>query len=214
MISTVKSKYSAGKTRNLNTFFINLTNWIKSALQTTLLLVFCAHCPWVNSAEESIELDNKSLAINPPVSSKVARKELQKLMGEGMDLLVSELVDKGTFFPFVAMLGHDGAVRLIATPAALRDKHANAENALNALVKKTQGLAAQKRIRAAAFFMDYVATRSDTGVSQSGVRVELNHIHPDALSLFIPYTLTEDGKLRVMTPQFKPGKNLLFDQSP
>lgn len=145
----------------------------------------------------------------PPVSSRVARRELQSLMDEGLKMLAQELVAEGTFYPFVAMLGHDNEVRLIGTPASLRVD--DPEQAVQALVEKTRLLAQERRIRAAAFFMDYVATRQDTSVSQPGIRVELNHLHPDALSVFIPYSITDDKKLRLLTPQYNKGKNVVFD---
>lgn len=147
-----------------------------------------------------------------PQSSQVARKELQKLLDEGLQLLAQELVEKGTFYPFMVMLGHDGEMRLIGTPISLRND--NPEKAVDALVQKAKGLAHDKRIRAAAFFMDYVATRNDTGFSQAGIRVELDHQHPDALSVFVPYSITEDKKLRLMTPQYKSGKNVVFLAAP
>ena len=210
MISKAKSKKSMGKPANLKLFFINLTNCFKSARQLALLVVFCG-VSQLGLTEETGEASVSPMGASPPpVSSKVARSELQNLMDAGMKLLVSELVEEGTFFPFVAMLGHDGEVRLIGTPAALRNKQANASEALDALVAKAKQLAKENRIRAAAFFMDYVATRADAGFSQPGIRVELSHIHPDALSVFIPYTITADAKLRVMTPQYKPGKNIVF----
>ena len=145
----------------------------------------------------------------PPVSSRVARQELQTLMDEGIRMLASELVENGSFYPFVAMLGHDNEVRLIGTPVSLRED--SADRAMQALVKKTRQLAVQRRIRAAGFFMDYVATRTDTEVTQPGIRVELNHIHPDSLSVFIPYIITSDKKLRLLTPQYKKGKNVVFE---
>ncbi|MCP5014335.1 MAG: hypothetical protein GY938_03525 [Ketobacter sp.] len=148
----------------------------------------------------------------PPVSSTAARKELQRLMDEGVKMLAQELVTEGTFYPFVTMIGHDNEVRLIGTPASLRVD--SPEQAVQAMVQKTRQLAKERRIRGAAFFMDYMATREDNGFSQAGIRVELNHIHPDALSVFIPYSVTDDKKLRLLTPQYKEGKNVVFDGQP
>jgi len=148
----------------------------------------------------------------PPVSSAAARKELQRLMDEGVKMLAQELVTEGTFYPFVTMIGHDNEVRLIGTPASLRVD--SPDEAVQAMVQKARQLAKERRIRGAAFFMDYMATREDNGFSQAGIRVELNHIHPDALSVFIPYSVTDDKKLRLLTPQYKEGKNVVFDGQP
>lgn len=153
-------------------------------------------------------MDTPVGSAGPPVSSSVARKELQSLLDQGLRLLATELVEKGTFYPFVVMLGHDGEIRLIGAPVKLRD--GSAESAVEALVAKTRQLAQERRIRAAGFFMDYLATRQDTGFSQPGIRVELNHIHPDSLSVFVPYRVTDDKKLRLLTPQYSPGKNIVF----
>ena len=163
-------------------------------------------------SEASEETQTPAAVSQPPVSSRVARRELQALMDEGLKMLASELVENGTFYPFVAMMGHDNEVRLIGTPVSLRID--NPDRAMAALVEKTEKLAEERRIRAAAFFMDYVATRADTGFSQPGIRVELNHIHPDALSVFIPYSITQDKKPRLLTPQYRPGKNLVFGAKP
>lgn len=145
----------------------------------------------------------------PPVTDKKAREELQQLLDKGLTLLAPELVEKGTFYPFAAVLGNDNEIRLVGVPASERKADPNA--ALNALVTKIKVLATERRIRAAAFFMDYVAQRKDTEYSQAGVRVELNHRHPDALSVFVPYSVTTDKKLRLLTPQYRPGKNLTFE---
>ncbi len=178
------------------------------------MLSYLALMPAYSLANEQVEPSvSPKGASQPPVSSKVARAELQELMNTGMNMLAKELVEQGTFYPFVAMLGHDGEVRLIGTPAALREKDSNASAAVDALVSKAKTLAHEKRIRAAAFFMDYYAQRTDAGFAQPGIRVELNHIHPDALSVFVPYVITDDKKLRLMTPQHSPGKNVVFNRS-
>lgn len=167
----------------------------------------------VPEASEASEDTEKPAGVSqPPVSSKVARKELQALLDEGLKMLAPELVDSGTFYPFVAMMGHDNEVRLIGTPVSMRID--DPDRAMEALAKKAKKLATERRIRAAGFFMDYVATRTDTGFSQPGIRVELNHIHPDALSVFVPYSITRDKKLRLLTPQYRPGKNVVFSPKP
>ncbi len=147
----------------------------------------------------------------PPVSSQVARKELQLLLDDGLKLLSRELVTEGTFYPFAAILGHDQQVRLIGTPRPYRE--APPGQAVAALVTKARELAREQRLRAVAFFMDYMATRQDTGFAQPGIRVELNHIDADPMSVFVPYRVTDDKKLRLLTPQYKPGKHVVFQDS-
>lgn len=147
-------------------------------------------------------------ASRPPVTDKKAREELQQLLDRGLALLVPELVRSGTFYPFAAVLGNDDEIRLLGVAAS--ERLATPEATVSALVERVQRLASERRIRAAAFFMDYVAQRRDTEYSQAGVRVELSHRHPDALSVFVPYRITADQKLRLLTPQYRPGKNLVF----
>lgn len=142
-------------------------------------------------------------------SQKKARADMQKLIDDGVKALSAELVEKGSFYPFAAVLGNDNEVRLVGVPAAQRNT--DPETALSALVARIHQLALERRIRAAAYFMDYVAQRKDTGFTQPGIRVELNHRHPDAMSVFIPYSITPDKKLRLMTPEYRPGKNLTFE---
>lgn len=151
-------------------------------------------------------------AESPPISSQVARQELQALLDQGLDSLAPELAAKGTFFPFAVMTGHDGEMRMIGTEVHQRQNPP--DHVVKALVDKTRQLAQERRIRAVGFFMDYVAERRDTGFSQAGIRVELMHIQPDALSVFIPYSVTGDNKLRLMTPQYNQGKNVVFSQQP
>ena len=160
--------------------------------------------------QESVESSVQPVpASRPPVSDKKARQELQQLMDKGLAMLAQELVSTGTFYPFAAVLGNDNEIRLVGISAA--ERSAAPDAALAALVKRIKTLATERRVRAAAYFMDYVAQRADTGYSQAGVRVELNHRHPDALSVFVPYSVTSDKKLRLLTPQYRPGKNLTFD---
>ncbi len=162
------------------------------------------------AADEQVEASVPPVpSSRPPVTDKKARQELQNLLDKGLSLLAPELVEKGTFYPFAAVLGNDNEIRLVGVPVS--ERKADSGAALNALVAKIKTLAQERRIRAAAFFMDYVAQRKDTEYSQAGVRVELNHRHPDALSVFVPYSVTSDKKLRLLTPQYRPGKNLTFE---
>lgn len=145
-------------------------------------------------------------------SSRQVRRDLQQLMDKGIEALAPELVASTTFYPFAAILGHDNEVRLVGVTAS--ERAASPEQMLAALVEKIRALAEQRRIRAAGYFMDYVAQRQDTGHSQPGIRVELHHRQPDAMSAFIPYSITADKKLRLLTPQYKAGKNLTFESRP
>lgn len=184
--------------------------WMRWLVLLASLLSFPLQAAGNDDAQETVESSVPPVpASRPPVSDKKAREELQRLMDNGLSMLAQELVSTGTFYPFAAVLGNDNEIRLVGISAA--ERNAAPDVALAALVKKIKTLAAERRVRAAAYFMDYVAQRADTGYSQAGIRVELNHRHPDALSVFVPYSVTSDKKLRLMTPQYRPGKNLTFD---
>lgn len=179
-----------------------------------LLLCFALSLPTLAaddaSSQETVESSVPPVpASRPPVSDKKARQELQELLDKGISMLAPDLVTTGTFYPFAAVLGNDNEIRLVGV--APGEREAAPDAALKALVSKIKALAAERRVRAAAYFMDYVAQRADTEYPQAGIRVELNHRHPDALSVFVPYSVTSDKKLRLMTPQYRPGKNLTFD---
>lgn len=142
-------------------------------------------------------------------SSRRTQADLQLLLDRGIESLAPELVAQGTFFPFAAVLGFDQEVRLVGVSAS--ERNAAPETVLIALVEKIRQLAVERRIRAAAYFMDFSAQRNDTGVAQPGIRVELHHRQADAMSAFIPYSITADKKLRLLTPQYKAGNNLTFN---
>lgn len=178
------------------------------------LALLCLCTTLLASAVRADRSEQVEISVAPPVngqvkeSSRQVRKDLQRLVDEGIKSLAPELVAAGTFYPFAAIMGHDNEIRLVGVP--VQERAATADQALAALVEKVRQLAAQRRIRATAYFMDYLAQRQDTEVTQPGIRVELNHRQPDAMSAFIPYSITPDKKLRLLTPQYKPGKNLTF----
>ena len=177
-----------------------------------LAIVMAVPRPLLAQSADNEEVESTVAPPNPngeKSSKQTVRADMQKLIDAGLKALAPELVAKGTFYPFAAILGNDDIVRLVGVPAADQSQ-ANPETALNALVMQMHKLAVERRIRAVAYFMDYVAQRNDTGFRQTGVRVELNHRHPDAMSVFIPYSITSDKKLRLMTPDYRPGKNLTF----
>ena len=185
--------------------------WMNRLLLCALVLA----CGGVAAADKNEEVESSvapAADARGASSSRQVQDDLQRLVDKGIDALAPELVGKSTFYPFAAILGHDNEVRLVGVNAS--ERNAAPEQMLLALVERIRTLAAERRIRAAAYFMDYVAQRQDTGFSQPGIRVELHHRQPDAMSAFIPYSITADKKLRLLTPQYKPGKNLTFEYLP
>lgn len=189
-----------------------MNKWWTTSL-TIIVLLLTGTTGHAADASEEVESSVAPAADAKGASStRQMQGDLQRLMDKGIEALAPELVSHSTFYPFAAILGHDNEVRLVGVPA--NERNASPEQMLAQLVKRIRVLAAERRIRAAAYFMDYVAKRQDTGFSQPGIRVELHHRQPDAMSAFIPYSITADKKLRLLTPQYKAGKNLTFDNLP
>lgn len=184
-----------------------MRQWLRNLLPV-FLLFFCTGTV-ADDASEQVEASVAPAAdAKGASSSRRIQGDFQQLVNAGVEALAPELVSKGTFYPFAAILGHDNEIRLVGVNAT--ERNAPPEQVLQALVEKIRALADQRRIRAAGYFMDFVAQRQDTGFSQPGIRVELHHRQPDAMSAFIPYSITADKKLRLLTPQYKPGNNLTF----
>ncbi len=149
-----------------------------------------------------------SVAAKAPLSRQEARKELQFLLDETLNLATAELHKKATFYPFLAGINSKGQVELVGIPEAL--SRPDPATTIKALRKAARQLAAKNRFRAVAIYVDFVAERKDTAIKQPGIRVELEHRFPDALSVFIPYFIHGDNRISLMTPQFMPVEPTLF----
>lgn len=149
-----------------------------------------------------------SVAAHEPTTAEEARKELQQLLDETLSLATEELYKKATFYPFLAGINMKGQVELVGIPES-KERPAP-RTAIKALRKAAQQLSRKKRFRAAALYVDFVAERKDTAIKQPGIRVELEHRFPDALSVFIPYFIHSDNRISLMTPQFMPVEPKLF----
>ncbi len=173
--------------------------------KTTLFSVFMIIC-WLG-----ISATTANVAAEPtelPYSSEIVRQEMQGLVNEGLEQLVPELAESNTFYPFAIILGHDGIMRIMG--ATVENRQPLVTNVVTDLVAEAKQLAKSRRIKAVAFFMDYVALREDTGLKQPGIRIELNHQLSEALSVFVPYRHAADGKLQLLTTQYSRGKNIVF----
>lgn len=136
------------------------------------------------------------------ISAADARQEMQYLLDETLGLATRELNKTSTFYPFLAGLTPKGNVELVGIPT---DKERpDPKTAIKALRKAAKQLAQKKRFRVLALYVDFVAERKDTAIKQPGIRVELEHEHPDALSVFVPYFIHSDNRITLMTPQFMP----------
>ena len=171
---------------------------------------------YASDTDESVEavaapvpLEAAHLGPNNISSVEGARQELQQLLDETLGLATTELNKKATFYPFLAGLTPKGSIELVGIPT---DKQRpDPETAIKALRKAAQQLVSKNRYRAIAIYVDYVAERKDTAIKQPGIRVELEHVFPDALSVFIPYFVHSDNRITLMTPQFMPKKVSLFE---
>lgn len=157
---------------------------------------------------ESVAIPAAIPLAKSPESAKEARKELQQLLDETLHFATDELYKKATFYPFLAGLTPSGKVELIGVP---KDRERpEPETAIKALRKAAEQLAGKKRYRALALYVDFVAERKDTAIKQPGIRVELEHSYPDAMSVFIPYFIHDNDQISLMTPQFMAAKPRFF----
>ena len=137
-----------------------------------------------------------------------ARRELQQLLDETLRFATDELYKKSTFYPFLAAMTPAGKVELIGVPAS--EERPAPKTAIKALRKAAVQLAGKKRYKAFALYVDFVAERKDTAIRQPGVRVELQHEFPDAVSVFIPYFIHDNNEISLMTSQFMPAAPTFF----
>ncbi len=138
------------------------------------------------------------------MSPEQARGELQRLLDEAIFIASHQLNDIGTFYPYAAVMESNGEIKLVGVPAKQEGKP-QPQQTLKALKKALLQLNKKKKYRAVAIFVDFVAKRKDTGGRQSGIRVELEHRLPDTLSVFLPYLVSQDGTVSLLTPQYMPG---------
>lgn len=181
------------------------------------LLLVVAVCPMQVLAEAVAQ--EKVEAVSGPVyipkakgkeAAKQARKELQQLLDQSLHFATGELLKKATFYPFLVGMTSQGQIELIGVPADA--ERPAPETAVKALRKAARQLADKKRFKAYALYVDFVAERRDTALKQPGVRVELEHEYPDALSVFIPYFIHDNGQISLLTPQFMPARPRFFSE--
>ena len=158
-----------------------------------------------NAAAESERVE---MAAQPRMTKQMspeqARGELQRLVDEAIFVASQQLNDIGTFYPYAAVMEANGEIKLVGVPAEQEGKP-QPQQTLKALKKALLQLSKKKKYRAVAIFVDFVAKRKDTGGRQPGIRVELEHRLPDTLSVFLPYIISQDGTVSLLTPQYMPG---------
>ena len=197
---------------------INKNRWLLGIL---LLLCCMPAVPQIVYADNSEAVEQvvapvpfskpTSIAAREPTTAQEARKELQQLLDDTLNLATAELYKKSTFYPFLAGINMKGQVELVGIPES--SERPVPRTAIKALRKAAQQLARTKRFRAAALYVDFVAERKDTAIKQTGIRVELEHRFPDALSVFIPYFIHSDNRISLMTPQFMPVQPKFFSKN-
>lgn len=184
-------------------------NWLAACCCGVLLL--CGNT-WAEKAvgSEAVEpVATPSIpAVSGPESKAEARKELQQLLDQTLSLATNQLYKKSTFYPFLAGMADDGSIELVGIPAS--SERPPVKTAIKALQKAAKQLARKKRFRAIALYVDFVAERKDTAIKQAGIRVELEHRYPDAVSVFIPYFIHSDDRISLMTAQFMQGEPRYF----
>jgi len=178
----------------------------RGQVRNVLLVLMYLIVPREGSAAE--ESERVEMAAQPRMTKQMspeqARGELQRLVDEAIFVASQQLNDMGTFYPYAAVMEANGEIKLVGVPAEQEGKP-QPQQTVKALKKALLQLDKKKKYRAVAIFVDFVAKRKDTGGRQSGIRIELEHRLPDTLSVFQPYLVSNDGTIRLLTPQYMPG---------
>lgn len=175
------------------------------------MLFLLSTLSWSYASEENVEKAAAPLPLHTlpfPTTPKEAREEIQILMDKSLSMAIKQLEQDGTFYPFLAGLNDVGVVELVGVPVTL--ERPSPDLMVEALRRAGKQLARKKRFRALALYIDFVAERKDTLIRQPGIRIELEHAFPDNLSVFIPYMRNQKRQIRLMTPQFMPGKQRMY----
>lgn len=163
-------------------------------------------------AEPVDDFDTPAVVLAPVSSVAAAREELQQLLDGSLMIAARQLREQGTFYPFLAGLTDAGKIQVVGMPAS--EQRPQLDVMLQALRKAARQLTRQQRFRAVALYVDFMGVRRDAQIEQPGIRVELEHRFPDSLTVFVPYFITPDREIRLLTPQFMRGAHPYFFETP
>lgn len=143
-----------------------------------------------------------------PATRKDIQKQWQQLLDQTLSLVTSQLAHSTSFYPFAAVQYIDGQIRIVSAQNSQGTQ--SPRNALLQLRKELTTLARNGRLAAVIYYADAIVTRKDTGLRQMGIRLKLDHHSGDSMEGFLPYLREENGALKLLTPEYRPAKNVTF----
>lgn len=153
-----------------------------------------------------------TVAPMPASGKKVTRKEIRKqwqtLIDQVLPLATVQLSKTATFYPFAAVQYNDTQIRIVSAQAG--QSTVPPAEALMSLRKELSALARSGRVTAVVYLADAAVTRKDTGLRQTGIRIKLDHASGQAMEGFLPYVRQDDGSLNLLTPEYRPSRNVTF----
>lgn len=185
---------------------------IKRCLNIALLVMMSISTAVFATASSSENVMESTVAPMPASGKKVTRKEVQKqwqfLINQVIPLATMQLSRTSSFYPFAAVQYTDGQIKIVSAQEA--QATVAPTDALSALRKELSGLARSGRVLAVVYLADAAVTRKDTGLRQTGIRIKLDHASGQAMEGFLPYVRQDDGSLNLLTPEYRPSRNVTF----
>lgn len=139
---------------------------------------------------------------------KQVQKQWQHLLDQTLPLATSQIARTASFYPFAAVQYGDGQIRIVS--AQDNQSTVAPAAALQFLRKEIATLARNGRLQAVVYYADAVVDRKDTGLRQTGIRLKLDHATGESMEGFLPYLRENDGSLKLLTPEYRPAKNVTF----
>jgi hypothetical protein len=187
-------------------------HYINRFIGAGLLLVSCVAASLAAAENAAESVMESTLAPMPASGKKVTRKEVQKhwqsLINQVVPLATMQISRTSTFYPFAAVQNAEGQIRIVSAQEARAD--VSPADALAALRGQLATLARNERLWAVVYLADAAVTRKDTGLRQTGIRIKLDHASGEAMEGFLPYVRQDDGSLKLLTPEYRPSRNVTF----
>jgi hypothetical protein len=122
----------------------------------------------------------------------MAHADIDRLLNLLLPLAQQMLTNSGSFFPMAAGLGTDGMPTMIPVPPS--DGDPVIDRVIEGLMEASRAKAAAGAVTAAGLCLDAWVALPDTGVKSDAIELRLEHEAGDAVRLFLPYALGDDGE--------------------
>ncbi|CBL44485.1 hypothetical protein HDN1F_09020 [gamma proteobacterium HdN1] len=131
----------------------------------------------------------------------------QNLLGQVLPLASAQIEKTGSFYPFAAVQYQEGQIKVVS--ARENRETLSPRTALSLLRKEISALATSGRLQSVVYLVDASVRRSDSGLPQSGIRIQLDHASGESMQGILPYRKGSSGIL-FLTPEYRPSKNVTF----